>query len=186
MSGTRTGSKLNSRAGFSLTELLVAVLILGMVSSVVAGGIPVARDAYNKVTVTANAQVLLSTAITSLRNQLGTASDVKITGTELNYYNSGTGVNSRIYKSSSDPQVIMIQEYLAGGVVKDADKVGKERQLVSDAASNKDLFVTYDSVSRPEGSDLIVFKNISVRKKNETGKSIVSLDELNIRVVKGN
>ena len=68
--------KIDNKKGFSIAELLVAILILSMVSIVVAGGIPVARDAYYKITVSANAQVMLSTAISSLRNEIGTASAV--------------------------------------------------------------------------------------------------------------
>ncbi len=37
---------MNSARGFSLVELLVAILIVSMVAAVVAGGIPVAKNAY--------------------------------------------------------------------------------------------------------------------------------------------
>ena len=101
-------NKLNRRKGFSLTELLAAVLILGMVSSVVAGGIPVARDAYNKVTVSANAQVLMSTTISALRSQLGVAKIVDDDEMSIKYLNGKNGANSVI---SLDSGKIMIQEY---------------------------------------------------------------------------
>ena len=60
--------KLNQQNGFSLAEMLVAILILLMVSSVVAGGVPAASNAYSKAVDAANAQVLLSTAATALRD----------------------------------------------------------------------------------------------------------------------
>ena len=107
--------KIREKAGFSIAELLVAILILSMVSTVVAGGIPVARDAYNKITVSANAQVLLSTAIYSLRSELSTASELKIIGNEIHYRSGKNGHESKIYvgPASSDENAnnaIMIQE----------------------------------------------------------------------------
>ena len=57
-------NKLHNRKGFSLAETLMAVLILLMVSAVVAAGIPMAREAYEKAVDAANAQTLLSTTIT--------------------------------------------------------------------------------------------------------------------------
>ena len=60
----RIRQKLKSRLGFTLAEMLMSVLILLMVSSVVAGGVPVAANAYYKVVDAANAQVLLSTTVT--------------------------------------------------------------------------------------------------------------------------
>ena len=57
--------KLNSKKGFTIAEMLVAIIILLMVSSIVASGIPVARDAYEKVVLTSNAEILMSTAISA-------------------------------------------------------------------------------------------------------------------------
>ena len=50
----RIRRKLKSRHGFTLAEVLMAVLILLMVSSVVAGGVPVAANAYYKVVTNRN------------------------------------------------------------------------------------------------------------------------------------
>ena len=56
--------KLNMQRGFSLAETLVVVLIILLVSSVIAAGMPAAQKAYNNVLVTADAQVYMSTALT--------------------------------------------------------------------------------------------------------------------------
>ena len=102
--------KYKNKAGFSIAELLVAILILSMVSVVVAGGIPVARDAYNKITVAANAQVLLSTTLSSLRSELGTASEFYLDESGSIIYKSGK--NGNISKLFCDDNTgIMIQEY---------------------------------------------------------------------------
>ena len=53
--------KLNNEDGFTLAETLMTVLIMLLVSSVIAAGIPAAAKAYRKAVDAANAQVLLST-----------------------------------------------------------------------------------------------------------------------------
>ena len=102
--------KLHTENGFTLAETLLAVLILLMVSTIVATGIPVARNAYEKVVLASNAEVLLSTTISTLRNELGTATDVDIpdgaagnkvkSGKEITYYNSARGSLSRIFMTN--------------------------------------------------------------------------------------
>ena len=161
-------NKLNRRKGFSLTELLAAVLILGMVSSVVAGGIPVARDAYNKVTVSANAQVLMSTTISALRSQLGVAKIVDDDEMSIKYLNGKNGANSVI---SLDSGKIMIQEY-----ADDTKKPGI-RQLVP---GTDDLYATYTGISRDD--NLVTFSGFTVKKTGETKDYVTPID-VSIRVI---
>ena len=85
----RIRRKLKSRLGFTLAEVLMVVLILMMVSSVVAGGVPVAANAYFKVVDAANAQMLLSTTVTKLRRELAFASDVTLESGEVKSYTNG-------------------------------------------------------------------------------------------------
>ena len=88
--------KLKSRAGFTFAEALISLLILLMVSAIVAGGMPVAANAYHKVVKAANAQVLYSTTRTALRSQLETAVKEidRASGSDgekkYNYYSSET------------------------------------------------------------------------------------------------
>ncbi len=177
------------RGGFSLVELLTATLILLMVSSVVVGGIPVAKDAYEKVTVTANAQVLLSTALTALRNQLGTASNVEVVESvgsyesgkveALVYYNAATGSDSMIYlRALSDtPSCIMVQDYIDREA--ETNELTSSRQLVTDAASDGDLYITYEDATVENG--IVEFSGLAVYMEGETDAR-VSLDTYNIRV----
>ena len=96
--------KMKSQAGFTLAETLLAVLILLLVSTIVATGMPVARTAYEKVVLTSNAETLLATAVSALRNELGTAWKVEsitdevesITG-GVSYFNASTGTRSKLY-----------------------------------------------------------------------------------------
>jgi len=170
--------KLKSKEGFSIGELLVATLILLMVSSVVAGGIPVARDAYNKVTIGANSQVLLSTTISALRNELGTATEkIEPNGSTITYINGRTGLKTELYTSGT--QGIKIKEYnRAGDVVSD-------RTLVPEAAATEDLYATFGSDST-FAKGVLTIKNLEVKRSSDaaTDAGRAELSELKIRVIR--
>lgn len=163
--------KRNNRKGFSLTELLVAVLILSMVSAVVAGGIPVARDAYEKITVTANAQVMLSTAISALRNELCTANvetPVPSEGTtKIRYYSPSIGNYSEIYVGKVPDEdnpgydaykgnTILIKQFA------NSSTGTKVRPLISKALGEDKLYVTYDTVSYENKNNTVTFGGLKV------------------------
>ena len=84
--------RLTDSRGFTLAELLMVILILLLVSTVVAAGVPAAVNAYQKVVDSANAQLLLSTTVSSLRRELSLAGEV---GTDdsnrVEYYINGQG-----------------------------------------------------------------------------------------------
>ena len=175
--------RIKDRSGFSLAEVLVALLIVLMVSGIVAAGIPAAIRAYNTVIDSANAQVLLSTAITELKSELGTATDVKeldatstqnVSGeTQSNHdgksisYVNNLGIRNEIKLEETTGEttaakqnyVIYVQEY--------ADLDESEdyyHPLVSKAASTDKLYVTYDTVSYDNG--IVTFGNLVVRNRN--------------------
>lgn len=184
---TRIRRKLHTESGFTLAEVLLAVLILVMVSAIVATGIPVAKNAYEKVVLASNAEVLLSTTISALRNELGTAQDIQTSSdsTIITYYSAQTGATSKICLNSDleagdqldDPDgTVMFQRYAKTDLSSGGDIV----RLVSSAASTGDLYVTYSSVSYENG--IITFKGLSVnRESGATG--LASRTVLSIRVI---
>ncbi len=98
--------KLKREAGFTFTETLVAVVILVMVS---ATALPAAMNAYRNAVDAANAQVLLSTTVNALRDELSTAWDVQTSdGTTITYKSADTGDKSVI---TIQDKTIMLQEY---------------------------------------------------------------------------
>lgn len=177
--------KLNNGNGFSLTELLVAVLILSMVSAVVAGGIPVARDAYEKVTLSANAQVMLSTAISALRNELGTSSDISINGNTIEYYSPSIQNYSSI--SLDESEGIKLTFY-SKNIVSEKSEKPISRRLVSSKAGDDRLKVVYQSVSNSD-KGIVIFKGLKVVDTKNGGKTMAHMkgDEdkavLKIRVI---
>ena len=101
--------KLKREAGFTFTETLVAVVILVMVS---ATALPAAMNAYRNAVDAANAQVLLSTTVNALRDELSTAWDVQTPetadNTTITYRSADTGDKSVI---TIQDKTIMLQEY---------------------------------------------------------------------------
>ena len=165
--------QIKDKKGFSIAELLVAILILSMVSAVVAGGIPVARDAYNKITVSANAQVMLSTTISALRNELGTASAVYInrsSGEAIVYRSGKNGNISKIYKGTYEDiqDAIMIHEYYDPDESDAKKQKTKPRLLVPET---DDLYATFDGFTLPiiKGDNIVIINGLTVKKKE--GKS---------------
>ena len=181
----RSKKKLHNSSGFTLAETLLAVLILLMVSSIVAAGIPSAKNAYEKVVLASNAEVLLSTTITTLRNELGTAQDVKAAkpgdsaDTTITYYNPTRGASSKLYVASGgeNDKEIMFQRYFsADGLINDYDAA----PLVSSKTATQDLYVTYTSVTYDKG--IVTFSGLSVNRTSGT-EGLASRDELSIRVI---
>ena len=162
--------KLKSRRGFTLAETLLAVLILLLVSAIVATGMPAAMNAYNKIVLGANAKVMLSTAITALHDEIGTAWKVVKTAPEskeLVYFNASTGAKSRISLDTTDHNAIQVQDYLSlsGDLIHDVDyNKSTTRHLVAD--SNAGMYVTYNEISFNAVTGIVTINGLKVCKKS--------------------
>lgn len=185
--------------GFTLAETLMAVLILLMVSGIVAAGIPVAKNAYQKVILSANAQTMLSTAVNALRDEIGTAWDVRVddvvgktaAGTFITYNSANTGARSKLFKDDANDGIIMLNENAALAALGVADQAAA-RPLVQDSATmgRQFLLVSYDSVSMTvETSDgktkkSVSFTGLSVSVKDgDSTTPLITLDsDVKIRV----
>ena len=185
----RIKRKLNSQSGFTLAETLLAVLILLLVSVIVANGIPVAQNVYNNVIVGANAQVLLSTAVSALRNELGTARDVKCIGTTITYYKPAIRSYSQLSVDAEKGIQLLDYVYLdeEDGIWKPQnDATRTPRNLVSNSASNKNLIVTYDSVAISDDDPAVItFTDLEIIRTDVNGSTatLTTLNKLNIRFV---
>ena len=170
-------------SGFTLAETLVAILIMLMVSSIVAAGIPAAVNAFTKAVDAANAQVLLSTTITALRNELGMAQDVKVDGKTVTYFNLDNQNYSTIVSTTSDitlKEFIGIQETSAG--TDTPQPKTRDRSLVSDSAKTHGMTVSYTGVTCD--SKVITFSDLSVKKgEGDDEVTIASAPSFAIRFI---
>ncbi len=165
----RFADKLRSCSGFSFAEMLAAMVILLLVSGIVARGIPVASDVYMKVVDSANAETLLSTTMTCLRDEFDLAHDIEINGSEITY----TSALGRMYNLKNTDQGIHVAD------ITNEDEEGLyDRLLVSASARTSKLHAAYDSVSVSEG--IVTFTNLSVFRE---GTEITGIPEFRIRVI---
>ena len=174
-----------NRGGFTLAETLIAVLILTMVAGIVAGGIPAARNALDKAVDTSHSQLLLSTTMTSLRNELATASSITCASETVNEDGS----------VAEDPAARKIISYVdSSGAVctlqseDDGIYVEKEaspdissgvyhpgiphRLLVSEQAATKNLYAAFTSASYNNG--IVKIEGLKVCKKQGDSERVLS------------
>ena len=185
--------KLKNRGGFTLAETLLAVLILLLVSTIVATGIPVAARVYEKTVLSANAQSLLSTTVSALRDELGTAWDVEVADNVVTYYSADTGNRSKLEIVEEGGQKnIKLTEFLSIDALKRKFEVAGgsgtaiTRTLIPDATLTRDLDITYDTVSYTYDpvADLgiVEFANLQVTPKGKTTPVIAQMESLKIRI----
>ena len=181
--------KIRSQSGFSLAETLLAVLILLLVTSLVTTGISTVQNVYDKVVLGANAQVMLSTAVTALRDEFGTAYSIEKPATadadELYYYNAGTGARTKLSKNE-ETEAAQLTTYAYDNDPLLHDKItdgaqAQVRNLVSD--TNTDLYVTYDTIAC--GENTVTVNDIKVCKKvgnKVTAGGTTDADKVNITI----
>ena len=66
----RTRSKLHNTDGFTLSETLMTVVLIGLVTMAMAGGIVAARNVYQRISLRADAQTLLATTVSAVTEDL--------------------------------------------------------------------------------------------------------------------
>ena len=172
-----------SSGGFSLAETLAAILILLMVSGIVAEGMPVAVKALDAIMETANAQLLLSTTMTALREELSTASDIIVNSDDHSIsYKNEWGLVSKISLGGTGKSIQLQQSKSYGGAL------GEQLPLVSDETASKSrktdepvLYVAYGNASF-DNTGIIKFTDLEA-KRVDNDNSVVKIDEYPVRVV---
>ena len=90
--------RLRSRRGLTLTELLLAVAIMGILFSAIATGVSAAAKVYRKSVAVSDAQTLSTNVINALENELRYARNIEDTGSECRFdsdiFGSGVSVTS--------------------------------------------------------------------------------------------
>lgn len=163
--------KRNSRAGFTLAETLMAVLIMLLVSGIVAAGIPAAKNAYEKVVLASNAEVMLTTAESALRDELGTAWNVEPVSNSdsITYFSADTGMRSKLEMDGKD---LSITEYQG------ADQNDKLNKLLNADSSN--TFQTYRKLVYQSNDDRVKL-HVQAKFTVDQAKKLVTVSGLCVK-----
>ena len=137
--------KLNNRHGFSLTEMLATVLIMGFVGIIITTGAATVQRVYRKVVAHANAQTALTTTITLMKDQLAFADpksigDASVTGE--GFGNSQTIVFKNL---NSGEQMITLNPGTASGTatIDPSAAAGGTSGTTGSGTANRGFTLTY-------------------------------------------
>lgn len=142
--------KLNKREGFSLTEMLATVLIMGFVGIIITTGAATVQRVYRKVVAHANAQTALTTTITLMKDQLAFADPESITGsgTTISFQNLNSGEQTITLNPGTDSGTAnrgFTLTYTAGDGTGTGTASTTTLPLLSDSAITSDLCVCFDT-----------------------------------------
>ena len=170
--------KKRAEAGFSMAETLVALIIILLVSSIIAAGMPAAQKAFYNVRESANAQMLLSTTLTELRNELTTASNIQNKDGVLTYINPVNGDSSLKFDAGKSCfWLTAYQDVNTTGVI--------GRPLVSNAARTDtlSLVVEGDPFVYQAGDPYITVKGFTVRSALTGDADLASVGDYKIPIL---
>lgn len=169
----KAARKLESRSGFTLAETLLAVAILLLVSVIVATGMPAARQAYEKVVLASNAEVLLSTAASTLRDELGTAWKVEEYegpyGKGITYFSADTGTRATLTVDSGGK--ITLKEYssaTANDFISGNKAVTEGRELVFQSKNDTTLKVICERITLDKTNRIATISGLCVKHGETT------------------
>ncbi len=151
---------------------MMAVLILVIITGLVAGGLPLAGRVYKQVVDSANAQLLLGSTMTLLRDELETAKSFPATsGTnEIQYTSTSTGYTTISWTTDDGICIAPYQQANDEGTVYTGTNY--IRPLVSRAGANMNLHTEFTSWSYADGvftiTGLVVKRGDTILAGKET------------------
>lgn len=155
-------SRIKHNSGFTLAETLMAVLILSMVTGIAAVGVPAATSAYKNAVDASHAQVLLSTTMTALRDELSTAKKVTpASGSTTISYTDENGLESVITVKGDGIYLKKTRQ-----AVSSDDTTEIERLLVSKEAATSNMYATFTSSSSSDS--IVTISGLSVKRGTST------------------
>lgn len=167
------GTRAHDRAqrGYSLTELLVTLTVLMLVTAIMATAVPSALRAYAKVVDASNAQVLLATTATRLRDELSMAnpdtSTMNLDGSNVmtSFTSLETGYQVTFF---SDDMGDLCKREKAVGSGASNDSTAVETPLIPTKderpGGTATLCATYDSITYSQSKGVFEVNNLRVVK----------------------
>ena len=82
-------ARMKNKEGFSISEMLMVVMILSLIIVILGSGVMVVKNAYERITLKAEAQTLLSTTITKVTDEFRFSKYINDDGTSPAKFTSG-------------------------------------------------------------------------------------------------
>ncbi len=184
----RGRSKLQNTEGFTLSEMLMTVLLISLVGMAITGGIVAARNVYQRISLRADAQTLLATTVSALTEDLASVTsctdadgkDVvqgedKSKNVVVDLIVNGETENIYVYAGSRGYQM----QYKNGTYKNDTEKAilivpkmqtGAEIPLLPKKVQTRGLYAYIESLSvtKPQSGDGGYFTlKIQIKKDNQ-------------------
>lgn len=131
--------KLHNTNGFTLSETLMTVVLIGLITMAMAGGIVAAKNVYQRISLRADAQTLLATTVSAVTEDLSSVSScdaLQSSGSsqqEVTLIQSGTPTGSNAFFYAGDRGYEMQYQngtYPGSGKDEASDKAQKGIQVV--------------------------------------------------------
>lgn len=131
--------KLHNTNGFTLSETLMTVVLIGLITMAMAGGIVAARNVYQRISLRADAQTLLATTVSAITEDLSSVTScdaLQSSGSsqqEVTLIQSGTPTGSNDFFYAGDRGYEMQYQngtYPGSGKDEASDKAQKGIQVV--------------------------------------------------------
>lgn len=145
--------KIRSQKGMTLSEILIAVLLMSLVTLAITAGVTAGMRVYNRIRVKSEAQTLLSTNVAALSEYFGNQYVIPNTESsdtaDIRSFSEESNTVLHIYNKGK--QGIYVA-YLDGNTVnpdgdKKADKDVDDQPLISDKSNTSGLYAKLSNVS---------------------------------------
>lgn len=151
-----TASRKCNNSGFSLSELMATVALIGILGAMVVSLIPAIIGVMGKVSTKARAEMLMNNTVTVLRNHMRYSSEVN--EVSANKYRFKAEDNW-IYEVSVDPDnngwIIMAPYVKNGDTITqleiDSNSLVQDWHLLTNKAANENLNPTFESITYADG-----------------------------------
>lgn len=179
------------QAGFTLVEMLAAMAVLLLASAIVAAGVPAATQAYIAAVDNANAQVLLSTTTTRLRDELSVADTSPASLVEKNeVVDSSAGEKLFVTFNSvetgyvtsvkySDDMGLYLEQTNATGVTTQTPLV----PVSAAAGANASLHTSAEEITWNKDEGVFTVRGLKVLRADGTELKRAGVDEFDVRVL---
>ncbi|MGF6376135.1 prepilin-type N-terminal cleavage/methylation domain-containing protein [Clostridiales Family XIII bacterium PM5-7] len=175
--------KMMNKKGFTLSELLMVVLILGLLVTILGSGFGVVKEAYEKVTLKAEAQTLMATTVTKVKDEFRFAREIKtgqlvVGSTPVTTFVSGNE-NMEVFftdDTTGNRGILMVE------VAKPAQ--GDEHQSVAiatDKTMTNNLTTSID-YNYDVGTHVIT-ATIQILKVVDSGKTLILEQEIKVKPI---